>query len=251
MPRKRKKDEPWHPSMIDSGPMQFIKILNIEYHDPEYSTNFYDINVLEEIKTGEIYLQIYRKGEKKVLAVRLLDKNIGISDLYNEIRHCFRNWLTEKAPVWELKHVGNLRVQSPKMYGDYEIRPTRDDNEVKVKPVSSKDRLEDTNMTVQDEPKKKRVRKPKEEISTKVEEPKVNRQPKSTKTVDKPATRRDLKKGETVSTKGSKSPKTTRSRKKPAEPKVTSNNKKSTSTNNKKKTTSTRKKQPAKSKQLF
>lgn len=225
MPRK-KKEKAWHPNMGNSNTMRFRKILNIEWDDPQRTSTIYDVNVLEEIDTGEIMLRIFHKGKTVIMGVVLLDKNVGISDLHHAIRHNFRAWLTEKTPVWEFKHTGHADFKSPKLYEDATITDTEDvDKEIKVKKVPVKDRLKDTNLEAET-PKKKRVRKPR----AKKENP---TDPK--KSV---ATHRELKsKDQKVSIKGDNSSKTFRRKK--SEPKATQN----------KKSTTTKKK--TKAKQLF
>ena len=237
----KRKQKAWVPDSTE--PMRFIKILNIEFYDPEKSSKVYDINVLQEIDTGEIFLTIYTKGSKVLLSCVLLDKNIGISTLHHAIRHNLRAWIAQKKNIFEIKHIGNADFEFPKIenYEEIDVK----DEELKIRNVSKKDRVSHTNDTAdipEEKPKRKRARK--KDISKPT--PKDN----SEKTTV--ATRRDITNPkQKVSVKGGskRKPKTTAKKATPKKKKEPA--KKKTTSTNKKKTTANKKKTNSKSKSLF
>ena len=223
----KKKEKAWHPTA--TGPMQFMKILNIEWHCPTKSkTKLYDINILEEINTGEILLNIYERGNPVIIGTKMVGRNVGISTLHKEIRQSFKAWLNEEQDIFEFKHLGDAKVKYPKIQEGAEISEKQE--EVKIRRVPVKDRKESTNDTEKfNEPEKKPKRKAK--AKTKKEEPKDEVKPKPNKKVTKKSTTKSKstkvskKTDKTSSTKSSK----TIASKKSVPKKSTNSNRKKTS----------------------
>lgn len=187
MPNNNKNKKAWLPT--DNIKMRFMKILNIEYYDESVSKTVYDVNVLQEVDTGEILLNIYKRGNTLILGNKLLDKNVGISTLHHEIRNNIRHWTSKKMDIFEFKHIGNAEVNFPKMQEGVEI--SQKEEEVNVKKIPVKERKEHTNSTVglseNEKPKPKRKRKSNVKSSSKVDSkskntPKASSKPETTKT---------------------------------------------------------------------